>query len=89
MAFIEAMPHVDGFDIDWEYPRNEVEGQQYKKILSEARSQLDAKYGKGKKLVTVAVPCGKRNLEDTIFNAKHKDLLKEVDASLDFWNLMS
>ncbi|PGG97190.1 chitinase [Blastomyces parvus] len=75
----------DGIDIDWEYPKDEAEAHNFVLLLEETRRALDnysAQHAQGRRLLlTVAVPCGKKNY----------GLLRmaEMDKYLDFWNLMS
>lgn len=49
----------DGIDIDWEYPKDATEAQNFVLLLQECRRQLDAygaQYAPGKKLLlTIAV----------------------------------
>ncbi|KKZ60553.1 chitinase [[Emmonsia] crescens] len=75
----------DGIDIDWEYPQDAAQAQDFVLLLQETRQVLDsyaAQHAQGKRLLlTVAVPCGESNYG--------KLRMAEMDAYLDFWNLMS
>lgn len=74
----------DGLDIDWEYPQNATEAENFVLLLAETRRRLDeysAEHAGGKRLLlTIAAPCGKSNYE--------KLRMREMDQYLDFWNLM-
>jgi chitinase len=76
---------IDGIDIDWEYPKDSAEAQNYVLLLRECRHALDD-YGKSLSVpqhfeLTVACPAGAQNYE--------KLDLKAMDQYLDFWNLMA
>ncbi|KAI4196331.1 MAG: hypothetical protein LQ346_003238 [Caloplaca aetnensis] len=71
----------DGLDIDWEYPKDATEAQNYVDLLAEIRKGLDAVHHQGKMLLTVACPAGAKNYEIL--------KLKAMDEYLDFWNLMA
>ncbi|ETN41492.1 uncharacterized protein HMPREF1541_03428 [Cyphellophora europaea CBS 101466] len=75
----------DGIDIDWEYPKNEQEANDWAALLAETRQVLDAAAGKRsnrpKFLLTVACPAGPQNFQ--------KLKVAEMDKYLDFWNLMA
>ncbi|KAI5813817.1 chitinase [Pyronema omphalodes] len=74
----------DGIDIDWEYPADAVQAQNYVLLLEECRRQLDAyssATGSAHLLLTVAVPAGPSNYQ--------KLLISQMDRYLDFWNLMA
>ncbi|KAI5477668.1 glycoside hydrolase family 18 protein [Pseudohyphozyma bogoriensis] len=78
---------LDGLDIDWEYPKNEGEAQNYVDLLRELREGLDRHaaskgipYEHGYEL-TIAAPAGPSNYE--------KLKLREMDQYLSFWNLMA
>jgi len=76
----------DGLDIDWEYPTNEREADDFVALLRACREALDAyastqRLPKGTFQLTVACPAGPQN---------YKRLkIREMDAYLDFWNLMA
>lgn len=75
----------DGIDIDWEYPADATQAQNFVDLLAEVRSQLDA-YATtyaigGKMLLTVAAPAGPSNYQ-------HLDMAG-MDQYLDFWNIMA
>lgn len=74
----------DGIDIDWEYPKNADEAENFVKLLHETRKALDAAAAKrpGTRFyLTVACPAGPSNFE--------KLRIAEMDRVLDFWNLMA
>lgn len=77
---------LDGLDIDWEYPANAKQAEDFVALLRETRAALDdaaARYH-GKKphfSLTIACPAGPANLQ--------KLRLAEMDCYLDFWNLMA
>ncbi|KAI9777716.1 MAG: hypothetical protein M1839_008635 [Geoglossum umbratile] len=76
---------LDGIDIDWEYPTNEKEANDYVSLLRETRAALD-KYSSQsfsgcRFLLTIACPAGASNYQ--------KLCMKEMDEYLDFWNLMA
>ncbi|KAL8761690.1 MAG: hypothetical protein Q9184_002225 [Pyrenodesmia sp. 2 TL-2023] len=71
----------DGLDIDWEYPKDAAEAQNYVDLLAEIRKGLDGVHHQGKMLLTIACPAGAKNYEIL--------KLKAMDKYLDFWNLMA
>ncbi|KAK2871570.1 hypothetical protein FQN49_003050 [Arthroderma sp. PD_2] len=71
----------DGLDVDWEYPKDETEANNFVLLLKACRDALNAAQKNRKFLLTVAVPCGPVNYE--------KLKLKEMSAHLDFFNLMA
>ena len=76
----------DGIDIDWEYPTNPTESQNFVELLRAVREELHAyasRVGQDPSsfLLTVACPAGPSNFE--------KLRIKEMDQYLDFWNLMA
>ncbi|KIY50369.1 glycoside hydrolase family 18 protein [Fistulina hepatica ATCC 64428] len=76
---------LDGLDVDYEYPQNDEQARGYVALLAELRAGLDAlahTHGSGCRfLLTIAAPCGPDNYK--------KLHVREMDASLDFWNLMA
>lgn len=78
----------DGIDIDWEYPRNQDQGQQLLLLLQEIRSAMDAYASKlegetGTKpqfVLTIAAPAGADNYNNMPLGA--------IAQVLDFINLM-
>ncbi|EXJ73368.1 chitinase [Cladophialophora psammophila CBS 110553] len=74
----------DGIDVDWEYPKNEREADDFVKLLQETRQALDAAAAKrhhARFYLTVACPAGSSNFD--------KLKIAEMDRLLDFWNLMA
>lgn len=75
----------DGLDVDWEYPQNAQEAQQYTKLLHALRYELDQYAASVSQpahrfQLSVACPAGPSNYErlDT----------RGMNQFLDFWNLM-
>ncbi|CAG8505497.1 11287_t:CDS:2 [Acaulospora colombiana] len=77
--------YIDGIDIDWEYPKNSREGENYVQLVRELRNALDdyaAEIGETTPfLITAALPCGPDNY--------NKIPLRELARYLDFLNLMA
>ncbi|KAK6378932.1 Chitinase 4 [Exophiala oligosperma] len=74
----------DGIDIDWEYPQDRAQAEDFVKLLSETRGALDAAASKrhhARFYLTVACPAGPSNFE--------KLNIPKMDQLLDFWNLMA
>lgn len=77
----------DGVDIDWEYPADDIEAQNYVLLLKETRKALDRAASKREGdekchfLLTIACPAGPQHYE--------KLRIREMDPYLDFWNLMA
>ena len=74
----------DGLDVDWEYPKNHSEAQDFVKLLAETRHALDRAAHKrhhARFELTVACPAGSDNFK--------KLRIAEMDGLLDFWNLMA
>ena len=76
---------LDGIDIDWEYPKNDVEAANFVLLLAAVRSALNAykaQYAPSNNfLITIACPAGPVN-----YNILHK---REMDQYLDAWHLMA
>lgn len=75
----------DGVDIDWEYPQNPGEAQNFVDLLAAVRKELDlyaqTLTNKYHFELTVACPAGPQNFE--------KLDVRGMDKYLDFWNLMA
>lgn len=72
----------DGLDIDWEYPKDDNEAQNFVALLQEVRTELEKAeqkrgYSRVHFLLTVACPAGAQNYE--------KLRIGEMDRFLDFW----
>lgn len=59
----------DGIDIDWEFPSNTAEKQNYAALLSELRARLGARY-----LLTIAAPAGPEEYTDVAWSSIARDL---------------
>ncbi|KAI9929045.1 hypothetical protein ASPWEDRAFT_364013 [Aspergillus wentii DTO 134E9] len=71
----------DGIDIDWEYPKDETEANNFVLLLQKCRETLDRVAGHRKFLLTIACPAGPENFT--------KLKLPEMTPYLDFYNLMA
>jgi chitinase len=76
---------LDGLDIDWEYPKNPQEGQDYLALLKAVRNELDAYAStlpeRPHFLLTIAAPAGANNYRNMP--------LGHMAQVLDFINLMA
>ncbi|KAI0029991.1 glycoside hydrolase [Vararia minispora EC-137] len=76
---------LDGLDVDYEYPQDDAQARGYVALLRELRTALD-EHARNKQadyrfLLTIAAPCGPENFQ--------KLYVREMDQSLDFWNMMA
>ncbi|GAM39285.1 hypothetical protein TCE0_034r10712 [Talaromyces pinophilus] len=72
---------LDGIDIDWEYPQDDTQAQNFVALLQKCRETLDQAAGPNRKfLLTIACPAGASNYQ--------KLRLPEMTPYLDFYNLM-
>ncbi|KAI9371170.1 Endochitinase B [Aspergillus egyptiacus] len=71
----------DGIDVDWEYPQNDEQAQNYVDLLRRCRESLNNVQGDRRFLLTVAVPAGPDNYR--------RLRLREMTPYLDFYNLMA
>lgn len=75
---------LDGLDIDWEYPANDVEAQQYVtllRLLRQGLDQLSQELGTNPFQLTIAAPAG--------IEQAQRLRVREMDPYLTFWNIMS
>jgi chitinase len=76
---------LDGLDIDWEYPANSAEAENFVDLLKACRDELDAYArtvpGNPHFEMSVACPAGAQSYQ-------HLDVAG-MDRYLDFWNLMA
>lgn len=76
---------LDGLDIDWEYPQDANQAQNYVDLLRELRAELtkaEQKRGSGTHFyLTVACPAGPANIKNLDISG--------MNQYLDFWNLMA
>ncbi|KAL9624499.1 MAG: hypothetical protein Q9160_001163 [Pyrenula sp. 1 TL-2023] len=75
---------LDGLDIDWEYPKDAAEAQNFVLLLYETRLALERISQKSSNRhfeLTIACPAGPSNFQ--------KLDLQAMDKYLDFWNLMA
>ncbi|KAL8804505.1 MAG: hypothetical protein Q9182_002512 [Xanthomendoza sp. 2 TL-2023] len=75
--FAKPASSQEGLDIDWEYPKDDGEAQNFVRLLAEIRKE----YGNNKFLLSTACPAGAKNYEIL--------RMAEMDKHLDFWNLMA
>ncbi|KAH8684224.1 putative chitinase 1 [Tricladium varicosporioides] len=84
VAFVKDLG-LDGIDIDWEYPANDVEATNFVLLLAAVRSALNAyaaQYAPSAKfLITIACPAGPDH-----YNLLH---MSAMDQYLDAWHLMA
>jgi chitinase len=73
----------DGIDVDWEFPKNAEEKQNYAALLGELRAQLDAlgKADGARCLLTIAAPAGPDRYTGVAWN--------DIARTLDWINLMT
>jgi len=75
----------DGLDIDWEYPTNAAQAQNYVDLLHAIRVELQKaeqkRGGSTHFLLTTACPAGPSNIQNLN--------IRGMDQYLDFWNLMA
>ncbi|RUS31868.1 putative chitinase, partial [Jimgerdemannia flammicorona] len=61
---------LDGFDIDWEYPKTPAEAADHIQLPQDLRAALDgsaAAKGQHDYLFTAAMPCGPRQLSNYLY----------------------
>ncbi|KAL1964063.1 hypothetical protein VTN77DRAFT_7481 [Rasamsonia byssochlamydoides] len=72
---------LDGIDVDWEYPQDDIQAQNFVLLLKKCRETLDQAAGPNRRfLLTIACPAGPQNYS--------KLRLQEMTPYLDFYNLM-
>lgn len=73
---------LDGFDVDWEYPKDDTEARNFVLLLQKCRESLDRASGPNRRfLLTIACPAGLDNFR--------KLRLREMTPFLDFCSLMA
>nr|KMM73157.1 chitinase 1 [Coccidioides posadasii RMSCC 3488] len=72
---------MDGLDVDWEYPKDDKEAQDFAALLKAVRQKLNSVAGGRKFLLTIAASAGAEHYE--------KLHLKEMGQDLDFINIMA
>jgi len=76
---------LDGIDVDWEYPSNSAQAQNFVDLLQAVRAELDKaeqkRGGSTHFLLTTACPAGPQNIQNMN--------IRDMDRYLDFWNLMA
>jgi chitinase len=78
--------HLDGIDIDWEYPQNDTQAVQYVELLRDFRLELDSEalrnnLPRRQFELSVACPAGLDQMQ--------KLRIAEMDRYLSFWNVMA
>lgn len=71
--------HLDGIDIDWEYPTNAQEGRQLVTLLQRLKEKLDKLHGG--LLLTIASPASEDHCQYIDFPA--------TDKLVNYWNVMA
>ncbi|KAJ5594820.1 Endochitinase B [Penicillium hispanicum] len=72
----------DGIDVDWEYPQDEGQAQNFVELLQACRQSLDQAAGPNRRFyLTIACPAGPGNFE--------RLNLPQMTPLLDFYNLMA
>ena len=83
VAFVDKW-QLDEVDLDWEFPKSEVDGRNFVTLVDELKSALDAKFGKNTKTISSAV-----GATDQYINAVGRDNYARLGASLDKIYLMN